>query len=87
MFNEADGGMSQSVFRQAKQIVEIMAGIQGGPVDPLSLRTRRGRVVFVVERRSHRAPLSSPRRYRVINVITSAGNATLIRRIIVRIPP
>lgn len=84
MFNEADGGMSQSVFRQAKQIVEIMAGI---PVDPLSLRTRRGRVVFVVERRSHRAPLSSPRRYRVINVITSAGNATLIRRIIVRIPP
>lgn len=31
MFNEADGG-GMSVFRQAKQIVEIMAGIQ--PVDP-----------------------------------------------------
>lgn len=62
-------------------------GWHSGPVDSLSLRTRPGRVVFVVERRSHRAPLSSPRRYRVINVITSAGNATLIRRIIVRIPP
>lgn len=65
MFNEADGG-GMSVFRQAKQIVEIMAGIQG-PWTPLSLRTRRGRVVFVVKRRSHRVvPLSrsSRRRYR-----------------------
>lgn len=54
MFNEADGqsGMRRSVFRRAKQIVEIMAGIQGpswttiAPPPPLSLRTHDG--VFVL---------------------------------------
>lgn len=60
MFNEADGqsGMRRSVFRRAKQIVEIMAGIQGpswttiAPPPPPFFKNAR-RCLCVVER--HRA--------------------------------
>lgn len=89
MFNEADGqsGMRRSVFRRAKQIVEIMAGIQGPSwttiVPPFFKNARR--CLCVVER--HRAAptfisASLPR-----NVIMSGKRelyVTLIWRIIVR---